>query len=231
MQMHTHEATAEELLGRLNELEKKNAPNRIFFAGDRRLLDSGPRVAIVGSRAASVEGRDFARRLAAFVASRGAVVVSGLAAGIDTEAHLAAIAAGGRTIAVLGTSLDEVFPAENRALQERIAREHLAISQFEPGAPARRTNFPQRNRTMALFSDLTVIVEAGEKSGSLHQGWEALRLGRPLFLSDLAASHSGLAWPSEFMKYGAMVLRADDMGLILEFLPERSGAEAATPAF
>lgn len=229
--MRAHDATAEELLGRLNDVERKNAPNRLFLAGDQTLLHSGARVAIVGSRTASAEGRDLARQLAVFVASRGAVVVSGLAAGIDTEAHQAAIAAGGRTIAVLGTSLDEVFPAENRPLQERIMREHLAISQFEPGVPAHRTNFPRRNRTMALLSDLTVIVEAGEKSGSLHQGWEALRLGRPLFLTDLAVSNAGLAWPSEFMKYGAMVIRADDMGLLLEFLPERSGAESAAPSY
>ena len=83
------------------------------------------------------------------------------------------------TIAVLGTDLDDCYPPENRPLQERLMREHLVISQFPSGTPSRRTNFPRRNRTMALLTDATVIIEAGESSGTLDQGWEALRLGRP----------------------------------------------------
>lgn len=229
--MGFEEFEAEALLGPLNEVEKKNAPRRLFVAGDRMLLSSGPRVSIVGSRRASPKGRAFARRISEILVSRGAVVVSGLAEGIDTEAHEAAIAADGRTIAVLGTSLDESFPTKNRPLQERIMREHLAVSQFAAGVPSRPGNFPMRNRTMALLSDATVIVEAGEKSGSLHQGWEALRLGRPLFLADAAVSDNSLSWPAEFMRYGAVVLPSDEIGLLFEFLPERSGAEASAPSF
>jgi len=221
----------EDLLGSLNEVEKKNAPRRLFVAGDRSLLWSGPRVSIVGSRKASAQGLSHARSLAQSLAAHGAVVVSGLAEGIDTAAHEGAIAAGGRTIAVLGTALDESFPSKNRSLQERIMREHLAVSQFEPGVPSRPGNFPMRNRTMALLSDSTIIVEAGEKSGSLHQGWEALRLGRPLFVMEAAVANPSLTWPSEFMRYGALTLSVDDLSLLLELLPERSGAETSIPSF
>ena len=110
-------------------------------------------------------------------------------------------------------------------------REHLAVSQFASGTPSRPGNFPMRNRTMALLSDATVIVEAGEKSGSLHQGWEALRLGRPLFLAQSAVSASPASWPAEFMRYGAVVLSDDKLALLFDFLPERSGAEASAPSF
>ena len=92
--------------------------------------------------------------------------------------------------------LDKPFPPANVALFGRIAREHLAISQFAPGVPPRKENFPQRNRTMALLSDATIIVEAGEGSGTLHQGWEALRLGRALFLLESLAVSDELTWPS-----------------------------------
>jgi DNA processing protein len=159
------------------------------------------------------------------------VVVSGLADGIDTAAHEGAIAAGGRTIAVLGTSLGEYFPAKNRALQDRIMRDHLAVSQFAPGVPSQRGNFPMRNRTMALLSDATVIVEAGDKSGSLHQGWEALRLGRPLFLLESLLRDASLSWPAEMERYGAQAFSAGGIDFLFEFLPERSRGEASELAF
>ena len=145
--------------------------------------------------------------------------------------NIGAISAGGRTIAVLGTPLDEYFPAKNRALQERIIREHLAVSQFAPGVPSQRGNFPMRNRTMALLSDTTVIVEAGEKSGSLHQGWEALRLGRPLFLFESLLRDASLSWAAEMERYGAQAFAPGNMDFLFEFLPERSRGEASELAF
>lgn len=218
----------EDLLGPLNEVEKKNAPRRLFIAGDRSLLLAGPRVSVVGSRNASARGLTLARALAQALVRRGAVVVSGLAEGIDTAAHEGAIAAGGRTIAVLGTPLTEYFPAKNRDLQQRIMREHLAVSQFAPGVPTRPHNFPMRNRTMALLSDATVIVEAGETSGTLHQGWEALRLGRPLFLDEALLHDPSLSWPSQMASYGAQTLRSpDDLEWMFDLLPERVRGEVA----
>lgn len=221
----------EKLLGRLNDVEKRNAPPHLFTAGDSTLLQWHPRVSIVGTRMASVDGAHRARALAAALARHGVIVVSGLAEGIDTAAHESAIAAGGRTIAVLGTSLDETYPPKNRALQETIMREHLAVSQFATGVPSRRANFPMRNRTMALISDATVIVEAGAKSGTEHQGWEALRLGRPLFLMDALLADKSIAWTSELLRYGAEELRADKLEHIFEFLPEKANVGTAELAF
>jgi DNA processing protein len=106
-------------------------------------------------------------------------------------------------------------------------REHLCLSQFPAGAPFQRGNFPMRNRTMALISDATVIVEAGDKSGSLHQGWGALRLGRPLFLFEAILEDASLDWPKEMVHYGAQVISLSSIDLILEFLPERTGEEAS----
>jgi len=221
----TSHHTLEELLGPLNEVEKKNAPRELFVAGDVGLLRRGRRVSVVGSRAASKDGLARAARLSRLLVERGVVVVSGLAEGIDAAAHVAAIDSGGRTIAVLGTPVDRVFPLANRALQERIMREHLAVSQFAPGTSGGRKCFPMRNRTMALLSDATVIAEAGEGSGTLHQGWEALRLGRPLFLLDSVAKNPSLAWPVEMLAYGAEVLSEETIELFFEMLPEGSRAE------
>ena len=110
-------------------------------------------------------------------------------------------------------------------------RERLVISQFASGTPSRRGNFPMRNRTMALLSDATVIVEAGEKSGSLHQGWEALRLGRPLLLVEERVRGRGYAWVSEMEGYGAETLGSGNLELPCKRLPEGSRGEASRLAF
>lgn len=220
--------TLEELLGPLNEVERKNAPRELFVAGDVELLRSGPRVSVVGSRKASPEALSRARSLTRALVKRGIVVVSGLAEGIDSAAHETALAENGRTVAVIGTPLDEFYPAKNRNLQERLMREQLVVSQFPPGYPSKRENFPRRNRTMALLSDATVIVEAGEKSGTLHQGWEALRLGRLLFLMESLVTNKALRWPSEMIRYGAQVLSRENLELVLEEMPESPRGESLT---
>lgn len=219
------ERTPEELLGPLNDVERKNAPERLFLAGDLELMAKGSRVSIVGSRDATGEGKARAARLSRALALRKVTVVSGLAEGIDTVAHEVAMESGGRTIAVLGTPLDACFPMSNRALQQRIMREHLAITQFERQGGSR--NFPMRNRTMALLTDVTVIIEAGEKSGTMHQGWEALRLGRPLFLVEslVATAH---AWVEKLMQHGAQILSDRNFEEFLDSIPERTiGSEFA----
>lgn len=141
------------------------------------------------------------------------------AAGIDRAAHVSAFESGGRTIAVLGTPLDQCYPAENAKLQELTIEQHLAVSQFPVGTRTQPRHFPQRNRTMALLTDATVIVEAGEKSGSLHQDWEALRLGRMLFLMDSVARDPSLSWPGEMIHYGAQVLSRETLYEALADLP------------
>lgn len=208
-----------EVLGPLNDVEQKNAPKLLFLSGDASLLRHGPRVSVVGSRRASIEGLKRASFLARALTAHDIIVVSGLARGVDTAAHTAAMNAGGRTIAVLGTPLDQVFPQTNRALQERIARDHLLVSQFASDSLIHQKNFPLRNRTMALITDATIIVEADEHSGTRHQGWEALRLGRLLFLLESVANDPALTWPGEMIRYGAHVLSRNNMDESLSEIP------------
>ncbi len=213
--------TPEALLGPLNSEEVRHAPKELFAAGHTEWLRQSPRVAIVGARKASPDGLKRAARLTRILVQHGATIISGLAEGIDHAAHTTAIEAGGRTIAVTGTPLDEVYPAKHGELQQRLMSEHLVVSQFPSGMPTTRKNFPQRNRTMALICEASVIVEAGDRSGSLSLGWEALRLGRPLFLMASLLERSDLAWPKQMLDYGAMVLR--DPEALLAQLP--SGVE------
>ena len=132
------------------------------------------RVSIVGSRKASSKGLTDASSITRILIEKEVTIVSGLAEGIDTAAHQTAIETGGRTIAVLGTPLNKTYPRKNFKLQQEIMRHHLAISQFQIGHHTTRKDFVDRNRTMALISDATIIVEAQDTSGSRHQGWEAL---------------------------------------------------------
>ena len=209
-----------DLLGPLNQFEKKHAPEKLFVAGDDALLRSGRRVSVVGSRKASPEALRRTRKLVRELVRHEVAVTSGLAAGVDTAAHEEAIARGGRTVAVLGTPVNSVYPKENADLHAEIVRAHAAVSEFPLGTPTRRGHFPKRNRTMALLSDATVIVAANSKSGTFHQGWEALRLGRHLLIMESLVS-SGVPEVAELMHYGAQVLSDDNLNYWLEHLPKR----------
>jgi DNA processing protein len=213
-----------DLLGRpLNDLEEKNAPETLYVEGPIELPLPGPRVSIVGSRKASLNGLANSRMIASKLVSNDVLIVSGLAEGIDTSAHVAAIEQGGQTVAVLGTPLDKNFPAKNFELQQKMMRDYMAISQFAIGEPVKPKNFVLRNRTMALISDATIIVEASDKSGSLHQGWEAIRLGRPLFIWKSILKNK-VTWHKKMIDYGAVVL--EDPADVLEVLPSSSPLEA-----
>jgi DNA processing protein len=216
---HVDERRPEELLGPLNAVESKFAPRLVWAAGHPELLATDPRVAVVGSRKLSPAGEQRARDVSRFLVERSVVVVSGLAEGTDTIAHQTAIETGGRTIAVLGTPIHACYPASNRALQHRIGRDHLLISQFPPGTPVQRGNFVIRNRLMALIADASIIVEAGDSSGTLSQGWEALRLGRQLFILEPVAKDANLEWPAKMIEYGAVPLALDHLSDVMESLP------------
>jgi DNA processing protein len=214
---------ATELLGPMNDVELRNAPAQLYVTGHPELVRTGRRVAIVGSRDASELGLRRAARLAHALVEQQITVVSGLARGIDTAAHRAAIERGGRTVAVLGTPLDQCNPRANEPLQNEIGARHLLISQFAIGQPTQRSHFVLRNRTMALVSHASVIVEAGEGSGSLSQGWEALRLGRPLFLMKSLFDNPALKWPTEMLDYGALILSEPEE--LLAELPQPQDVE------
>jgi DNA processing protein len=211
--------TPEQLLGPLNDLEKRRSPGELFVDGDTSLFQIRPRVSVVGSRKASAEGCKRAEKIARLLVERNAVVVSGLAEGIDTAAHNGAIRAGGRTIAVIGTPLSQCYPKSNTDLQKFIAANHAVLSQFPEGYPTRRQNFPMRNLTMALIVSASVIVEAGETSGALSQGWETLRLGRMLFIMESVVNDPRLKWPREMLEYGAEVLSDRNLDAFWDALP------------
>ncbi len=192
------------------------APSVLFAAGDISLLKSPRRVSVVGARSATEAALRRSTKLARQLAEAGVVVVSGLAKGIDKAAHDAAIAAGGKTIAVIGTPIVKAYPAEHADLQELIYREHLLVSQFPVGQQVYPSNFIARNRTMAMLSHASVVVEASETSGSLSQAAEIQRLGRPLFIMRSVVETTDLKWPQKFLKAGAIVL--DDTAQILESL-------------
>jgi DNA processing protein len=171
---------------------------RVYYAGNLALLDR-PSVSIVGTREVSDDGADRARRLARELVAAGVVVVSGLAKGVDTAALTSAIESGGSTVAVIGTPLDRAYPAENVHLQEQIYDEHLLLTPFRIGERTFKGNFPKRNRVMAAISDATVIVEASDTSGTLHQAAECGRLGRWLFIMKSILDDDRVSWPRDFI--------------------------------
>ena len=215
-------------MGLLNEYEAKYAPNPIYFEGNIQILSKSRKVSVVGSRKVSKDGIKRAQSVAKVLIKNDITVVSGLAEGVDTVAHTTAIEDGGTTITVLGTPLDKAYPKKNEELLNKIKRDHLAISQFAKGYPVQTKNFPMRNRTMALISDATIIIEAGEKSGTRHQGWEALRLGRELYLLESVANDPQLTWPMQMIAYGAKVLTRNNIGQMLEELPGFTTSKDAT---
>jgi DNA processing protein len=153
----------------------------VFVAGGLDPRDARA-IAVVGARNASPQGVGAAGAIARHLVERSYTVVSGLAAGIDTAAHTAALEMGGRTLAVIGTGLRRSFPPQNAALQRRIATDCAVISQFWPDAPPTRRSFPMRNAVMSGLALATVVVEASHTSGSRLQARLALAHGRPVLL-------------------------------------------------
>lgn len=181
----------------------------LYFQGNWDLAYT-PCVAIVGTRKPTDEGVRRAARLARGFVEQGYTVVSGLAEGIDTAAHTATLEAGGRTIAVIGTPITEVYPKKNLQLQKRIADDHLLVSQVpivrysEQTFRGNRLFFPERNITMSALTQATVIVEAGESSGTLIQAKHAILQQRKLFILDSCFQREDLTWPHKYLELGAV---------------------------
>jgi DNA processing protein len=184
----------------------------LYYQGAWELVETRS-VAIVGSRKASPEGIAIAKRLSALMVSKGITVVSGLAEGIDTAAHTAAIEAGGQTIAVIGTPLGVYYPKANIDLQNQIAKDYLLISQVpvlryaRQAVPQNRLFFPERNVTMSALTEATVIVEASDTSGTLIQARAALHQGRKLFILESCFRRSDITWPARFEQLGAIRIK------------------------
>lgn len=158
-----------------------NLPPFLFIRGG--ITDADLRsVAVVGTRTASIQGISRAGRMARLLAQEDVTVVSGLARGIDTAAHTAALEAGGRTIAVIGTGINRCYPAENRTLADQITQRGAVVSQFWPDSPPATYTFPRRNVTMSGIAQGTVVIEASSTSGAKMQARLALEHGKKVFL-------------------------------------------------
>lgn len=184
-------------------------PFGLFVCGRREALGqlaARPVVAVVGSRHASAQGNRLAYDIACGVAERGAVVVSGLAHGIDTSAHRGALAAGGVTIAVLGCGIDVEYPRRNRQLAQRIAADGALLSEYWPGTTPAPWRFPARNRIVAGIADLVAVIEAGARSGALITADFALELGRPVLAVPGWPTLAGAAGGNGLLRAGAGLL-------------------------
>lgn len=209
----------ENYLSQLSQAERKVAPKNLYYEGDFSLLLRSPKVSVVGSREVSELGVLRTQKIAGELVKRGITIVSGLAKGVDTVAHQVGLT--GKTIAVLGTPLDVCNPIGNKLLLEEIKKNHLAISQFEIGSRVFASNFPLRNKTMALITDATIIIEASENSGTRHQAWEAIRLGRQVFLMENILN-SNIKWANSVLEYGGIVLTKKNFEYILDSIAEYS---------
>ncbi|APP87032.1 DNA processing protein DprA [Xanthomonas hortorum pv. gardneri] len=184
----------------------------LYYRGDWELVDTRG-VAVVGTRTPSSDGASNARRIAQALVRHGFTVVSGLARGIDTAAHAGALEIGGKTIAVVGTPLFDYYPRENTGLQELLAKDHLVISQVpflrykQQHYKSNSLFFPARNVTMSALTEATVIVEAGNTSGTLVQARAALSQGRKLFILDSCFRNTSLIWPKKYEEQGAVRVR------------------------
>jgi DNA processing protein len=203
-------------------------PPVLFARGDLDVLD-GRRAALIGTRNATSSGRAMATELGRDLARAGVHVVSGLARGIDGGAHRGALAAGGpgRPIAVVGSGLDVVYPAEHHDLWDAVAEQGLLLAEAPPGAPPEPWRFPQRNRIIAALAEVVVVVESRESGGSLITVDEALERGRPVMAVPGAVASRAAAGTNRLLRDGAAaVLDVGDVltALAIDHVPLAVGA-------
>lgn len=202
-------------------------PPAVLYVRGRLDPTEGERsIAMVGSRAASPEGVALCRSMARELARAGATIVSGLARGIDTAAHQGALDAKGRTLAVLGSGLDRVYPQENRALAGQIADTGAVVTEFPFGSEPLKSHFPRRNRVIAGWARATVVIEAASRSGALVTARLALEEGREVLAVPGHPTHPGATGTNALLRDGATLVRdaadvAESIGLVM---PVSAGA-------
>lgn len=212
-----------ERIGRLDE-----APPALFVWGDGRTLDA-PAVAIVGTRGASTYGKAAARKFAECLAKAGLVVVSGGALGIDAAAHEGALVASGRTVAVLGGGIDNVYPSQHAGLFRRIRESGCLVSRFAAGSKPSRYRFLFRNRLIALLADAVLVIEAPERSGALSTAHAAAEFGKPVLVVPANLDNLNFRGSHELIRDGATLVAHPDHVLEAIGLPPASAA-APSPA-
>lgn len=206
-------------------------PPFLFVRGEPLSAGWPPRVAVIGSRAASATGREIACALARDLALAGVEVVSGMARGIDGEAHRGALEADGRTIAVLGTGADVCYPPEHRALFQGILRKGGVVTEFPPGIAGLPLHFPRRNRILTALAQAVVVVEGGERSGARSSVDHALEQGREVLAVPRDIVHPGSALPNRLIRDGARpVLGVRDVLEALHGVGSPAATAATSPA-
>lgn len=211
-----------------NQLRDATHPiELLYFKGDWGLVYSKKIVSIVGSRKPSENGIRRTKKLVKMLVEDGYTIMSGLAEGIDTIAHTTAIEMGGETIAVIGTPIDQYYPKQNKYLQDEIAQNYLLVSQIpfekysQQSYKFNRFFFPERNATMSALSQATIIIEAGETSGTLTQARAALSQGRKLFILDNNFKNPNITWAERFDKKGAVRLKTyEDFARNMEWISD-----------
>ena len=208
--------------------EIQNPPKQIHLRG--MLPGSAiPAVAIVGTRKATAAGIGVAEEIAAGLARQGITIVSGLAMGIDTAAHRGALSIGGRTIAVLGNGINEIYPAQNEKVAEEILKTGGAIiSEYPPGEPSFKQNFIHRNRIISGLSVAVVVIEAPTKSGALATAGFAAEQGRSVFVLPGPVTHPNYVGSHALIRDGAILVAKaadilEDLGLLQETGMEELG--------
>lgn len=189
--------------------------SHLFYKGDISLLEM-PTVSVVGTRNPSLDGIRRAEKVIEALCKNNFVVMSGLAKGVDTIAHTKTLQLNGKTIAIMGTPIHKIYPAQNKKLAEDISKRGLLLSSVLPHQERGKYLFPRRNRLMAILSEATVIVEAGPTSGVIHQASECLRQNRKLILLRSLTERKDLPWISGFLKSGAIV--AEDPKHLLDLV-------------
>ncbi len=203
-------------------------PPPVLYVKGKLASEAAASVAIIGSRAATTPGRVLARSLASDLAASGALIVSGLAFGIDAEAHRGALGVSGRTVAVLGSALDRVYPREHAGLASAIAeRGGAVISEFPLGTGPERFHFPRRNRVIAGLAQATLVVEAALKSGALSTARFALEEGREVMAVPGHPSEPLAEGTNGLLRDGACLVRsaadvAEALGLVMRVTPPQA---------
>lgn len=198
--------------------ETQQAPRFLYLRGNKALLFEERTVALVGSRKASEKSKENTRRLAATLGNNGITIISGLAKGIDVTAHKTALKHGFNTIAVIGTNLNQYYPAENKPVQLEIEKKGLIVSQFSPATKTQNWFFPLRNGVMSGLSLATIIMEAGETSGALKQADFALKQCREVLIPNNALKLKTITWPARYVSRGAKAVETPKR--VLEILAD-----------
>jgi DNA processing protein len=220
-------------------LEIPSAPSLLHYSGLVNMEENrgiGSMVGIVGTREPTEYGRKWTRKLSIILAQHGFTIVSGMAAGIDTVAHYGCLEVGGRTIAVLGTGIDRIYPTENKSLYEKIRQKGLILSEYAAGTPPDRRTFPARNRIIAGLCRAVIVMEAPKQSGALITARYANEFGRDVYILPASLDQPRSIGCLELIGQGAQVILGEEhllemLGTIPQLIPSalEGAKEPLTP--